>query len=105
MARRRFADQKLVDRKQRLPRCSRGAAAITFNEHLAHDGPAGFEHACRLRLEGIVSKRLGSPYAAAVQSLAQVEKPSERGRCSASVSKIGIREWLAGFASGWPEAL
>jgi bifunctional non-homologous end joining protein LigD len=89
----------LVDRKQRLPRCSRGAAAITFNEHLAHDGPAVFEHACRLRLEGIVWKRLGSPYAAAVQSLAEVEKPSEP--CGASASKIGVREWLPGFASGW----
>ncbi len=30
--------------------------------HLAHDGPAVFEHACRLGLEGIVSKRLDSPY-------------------------------------------
>src|SRR5258705_12997731 len=27
-----------------------------------HDGPAVFEHACRLGLEGIVSKRLDSPY-------------------------------------------
>jgi bifunctional non-homologous end joining protein LigD len=54
---------KLVDRKQRLAKMlARGSAAITFNEHLAHDGPAVFEHACRLGLEGIVSKRIDSPY-------------------------------------------
>ena len=41
---------------------ARGGAAIQFNEHLAHDGPAVFEHACRLGLEGIVSKRIDSPY-------------------------------------------
>jgi len=41
---------------------ARGGVAITYNEHLAHDGPAGFEHACRLGLEGIISKRLDSPY-------------------------------------------
>jgi ATP-dependent DNA ligase len=36
--------------------------AIRFNEHLAHDGPAVFEHACRMGLEGIVSKRIDAPY-------------------------------------------
>jgi bifunctional non-homologous end joining protein LigD len=41
---------------------ARGDAAIQFNEHLAHDGPEVFEHACRLGLEGIVSKRIDSPY-------------------------------------------
>jgi bifunctional non-homologous end joining protein LigD len=29
---------------------------------LASDGPTGFKHACMLGLEGIVSKRKGSPY-------------------------------------------
>ena len=41
---------------------ARAGNAIQFNEHLAHDGPAVFEHACRMGLEGIVSKRLDSPY-------------------------------------------
>jgi bifunctional non-homologous end joining protein LigD len=36
--------------------------AIRFNEHLAHDGPAVFEHACRLGFEWIVSKRIDAPY-------------------------------------------
>jgi hypothetical protein len=33
-----------------------------LNEHLAHPGDVVFRHACKLGLEGIVSKRLGSPY-------------------------------------------
>ncbi|MFZ1093493.1 MAG: hypothetical protein WAN75_30475 [Xanthobacteraceae bacterium] len=36
---------------------------IRFNEHLdEEDGPLVFEHACKLGLEGIVSKRRISPY-------------------------------------------
>src|SRR5712671_6518145 len=51
-------DKPLEHRKQRLAKLlARGNAAIQFNEHLAHDGPAVF---CRLGLEGIVSKRLDS---------------------------------------------
>jgi bifunctional non-homologous end joining protein LigD len=33
-----------------------------FNEHLGGDGPTVFAHACKMGLEGIVSKRLGSRY-------------------------------------------
>jgi bifunctional non-homologous end joining protein LigD len=35
---------------------------VRMNEHLTHDGNVVFRHACKLGLEGIVSKRLGSPY-------------------------------------------
>ena len=35
---------------------------IAFNTHFAGDGAIIFEHACALGCEGIVSKRLGSPY-------------------------------------------
>ena len=35
---------------------------IRFNEHLEGDGPTVFAHACKMGLEGIVSKRLGSRY-------------------------------------------
>ena len=36
---------------------------VRLNEHLEHDcGPTVFRHACRMGLEGIVSKRLGSRY-------------------------------------------
>jgi bifunctional non-homologous end joining protein LigD len=35
---------------------------LRFNEHLEGDGPTVFAHACKMGLEGIVSKRKGSPY-------------------------------------------
>jgi bifunctional non-homologous end joining protein LigD len=50
-------------RKQRLAKMlARGGVAITYNEHLNQNGATVFEHACRLGLEGIVSKRLDAPY-------------------------------------------
>jgi bifunctional non-homologous end joining protein LigD len=55
-------DEPLERRKQRLNKILPRGEAITYNEHLDHDGPLVFEHACRLGLEGIVSKRLDAPY-------------------------------------------
>jgi ATP-dependent DNA ligase len=56
-------DKSLEQRKQRLAKMlARDYAGITYNEHLAHEGAAVFEHACRLGLEGIVSKRIDSLY-------------------------------------------
>jgi hypothetical protein len=43
--------------------CSRAAPGLRFNEHLDEtDGPLVFQHACKLGLEGIVSKRRDSRY-------------------------------------------
>jgi bifunctional non-homologous end joining protein LigD len=42
-----------------LRRCPPG---LRLNEHLAQPGDIMFRHACKLGLEGIVSKRLGSIY-------------------------------------------
>ena len=53
----------LIDRKQRLAELlGRTGDAIHFVEHLAHDGATVFDHACRMGLEGIVSKRVDAPY-------------------------------------------
>jgi bifunctional non-homologous end joining protein LigD len=35
---------------------------IVYNEHLEGDGAMIFQHACRLGLEGVVSKRRDLPY-------------------------------------------
>jgi bifunctional non-homologous end joining protein LigD len=35
---------------------------IRFNEHMEGDGETVFRHACKLGLEGIVSKREDLPY-------------------------------------------
>jgi bifunctional non-homologous end joining protein LigD len=58
----------LLDRKRQLAKLlGRARDGIQFNEHLAHDGPAVFDHACRLGVEGIVSKRIDAPIAAGGQ--------------------------------------
>jgi bifunctional non-homologous end joining protein LigD len=40
----------------------RSLPGLRLNEHLLHDGELVFRHACKMGLEGIVSKRLGSRY-------------------------------------------
>ena len=49
---------------------------VRLNEHLEHDcGLTVFQHACKMGLEGIVSKRLGSRYrSGTVAGLAQVQE-------------------------------
>ena len=41
---------------------AKAGSGIRFNEHLQGDGETVFHHACKLGLEGIVSKRKDSPY-------------------------------------------
>lgn len=55
----------LLDRKALLQEILAGSprnSPIRFSEHLEQDGPTMFEHACRIGLEGIVSKRIDVPY-------------------------------------------
>jgi bifunctional non-homologous end joining protein LigD len=40
----------------------RAAPGLRLNEHIEADGPTVFAHACKMGLEGIVSKRKESPY-------------------------------------------
>jgi bifunctional non-homologous end joining protein LigD len=56
--------EPLEVRKRELGKLLRWAAQIglQFNEHIAEPGDVVFRHACKLGFEGIVSKRLGSPY-------------------------------------------
>ena len=51
-------------RKRELGKLLRLSAQIGLhlNEHIAEPGDVVFRHACKLGLEGIVSKRLGSRY-------------------------------------------
>jgi bifunctional non-homologous end joining protein LigD len=41
---------------------AKAGPGIRFNEHIEGDGPTVFAHACKMGLEGIVSKRKGSAY-------------------------------------------
>ena len=55
--------QPLTDRKAALAKLLRKAKpGIRYSEHLTGDGRNIFEHACKLGLEGIVSKRITAPY-------------------------------------------
>ena len=50
-------------REQTLASLLRGSLpGVQFNAHLPHPGDIVFHHACKMGLEGIVSKRLGSTY-------------------------------------------
>jgi ATP-dependent DNA ligase len=53
----------LGERKARLAKLvGRSTHGIVYNEHTDEDGSTVFRHACKLRFEGIVSKRLTAPY-------------------------------------------
>jgi bifunctional non-homologous end joining protein LigD len=82
-----------MKRKQQLAKIlGSGPDAILYNEHLDHDGPAVFEHACRMGLEGIVSKQLDSPYRSG---------PSKVWlKCKNPLSEAVRREREEGFGSG-----
>jgi bifunctional non-homologous end joining protein LigD len=41
---------------------AKASSGIRFNEHMEGDGPTVFAHACKMGLEGIVSKRKDSAY-------------------------------------------
>ena len=41
---------------------AKAGLGLRFNEHIEGDGPTVFAHACKMRLEGIVSKRKDSAY-------------------------------------------
>ena len=40
----------------------RAAPGLRLNEHIEANGPTVFAHACKMGLEGIVSKHKDSPY-------------------------------------------
>jgi bifunctional non-homologous end joining protein LigD len=53
----------LEKRKRALAKLLRKAGwALHLNDHIDEPGDIVFRHACKLGFEGIVSKRLGSPY-------------------------------------------
>jgi len=58
-------NQPLEERKAALKMLLRRShPGIAYNRHFDVEGSIVFHHACKLGCEGIVSKRLGSPYRA-----------------------------------------
>jgi bifunctional non-homologous end joining protein LigD len=55
--------QPIEKRKHLLAKLLKGAhLSLVLNEHFEEDGATVYRAACQLGCEGIVSKRLGSPY-------------------------------------------
>jgi bifunctional non-homologous end joining protein LigD len=58
-----FRPLSLGERKDQLARrLARGPLGIAYNDHTDDEGAAVFRQACKMGLEGIVSKRLAAPY-------------------------------------------
>jgi ATP-dependent DNA ligase len=57
-----YRQYPLEKRKARLEKLLGPSQGMHFIEHLEGDGPIIFQHACKLKLEGIVSKRRDMPY-------------------------------------------
>ena len=59
-----FRREPIERRKRELGKLLRwsGQNGLQLNEHIAEPGDIVFRHACKMGLEGIVSKRLGSRY-------------------------------------------
>jgi bifunctional non-homologous end joining protein LigD len=53
----------LIERKERLSTLLGNAApSLHFSDHVIGQGPAFYERACAMHVEGIVSKRMDAPY-------------------------------------------
>ncbi|UCI10203.1 DNA ligase D [Mesorhizobium sp. B1-1-8] len=86
--------QPLVQRKAALrDLLEKAAPTLTYAEHLELGGKEVFDHACRMGLEGIVSKRADSPYRSGVQASWLKMKciKSDTFPIVAFVEKIGAR--------------
>ena len=58
------AQLPLIERKERLKRLlKKEIQGLRYNEHVTGDDPRFREHACKLGLEGVISKRADRPYA------------------------------------------
>ena len=82
--------EPIEDRKAALAKLlQRPIDGIAYNEHYGGDGGTIYKHACALGCEGIVSKRLGSPYRAGrVVSWLKVKNPA-----APAVTREAEEEW------------
>jgi bifunctional non-homologous end joining protein LigD len=63
---------------------------IRFNEHIEGDGPTVFAHACKMGLEGIVSKRKDSAY----RSGRSPDWPKMKNPEALAVKREAEEDWL-----------
>jgi bifunctional non-homologous end joining protein LigD len=79
----------LEQRKGKLEKLLARSEGIRFSEHITGDGAIIFAHACKLGLEGIVSKRRDLPYRSGrCKAWLKVKNPA-----SAAVLRIQDGTW------------
>ena len=92
----------IEDRKTTLAELLRKKSdGIALNAHYEGDGANIYKHACALGCEGIVSKRLGSPYRSGRSAIGSRLRTRQRPRLSARRKRIGAasaRHQLVGSA-------
>ena len=72
--------------------------SIVLNEHFEEEGAIVFREACRLGCEGIVSKRLGSPYGSGRSAhWVKVKNPNAPAVRLGTVAIRVIAVWLGTF--------
>ena len=78
-------------------RVQRSRCGITLNEHYEGDGATIYEHACRFGCEGIVSKRLGSPYRSGrVDDWLKIKNPASPAVKRETEEDWGNQRWARG---------
>ena len=85
-----YRNHPLEKRKAKLERLlARTQQGMRFSEHLDEDGETIFQHACKMVLEGIVSKRRDFPYRSGrCKSWVKVKNPN-----SPAVLRIQDGSW------------
>jgi hypothetical protein len=88
--------EPLEVRKRELGKLLRWGAQIglQFNEHVAEPGEVVFRHACKLGLEGIVSKRLARLIVQAGRRMAEVRESGSAGSEAGGGRGLGQRRAL-----------
>ena len=88
----------LENRKRALAELLRGTSdGIAFNKHFDGDGMIVFQHACALGCEGIVSKRLGSPYRSGrVDHWLKIKNPAAPAVKREAEEDWGNKRWAHG---------
>jgi hypothetical protein len=66
-------------------------SGMQFNQHLAYPGDVVFQHACKMGLEGIVSKRLGSRYTSGRWAPPLLRHREGRQRSADSPAEIAVK--------------
>jgi ATP-dependent DNA ligase len=75
--------RSLIKRKERLSALLANAGpSLHYSDHVIGQGPAFYEKACAMQVEGIVSKRIDAPYTPGNRGLwRKVKLPQPRGIC------------------------